>query len=460
MHLRHKACLDVLRKYGVPENIIIHSLAVCDVATYLAQRLREAGEKVDVDLVASAALLHDVGKAKAVVERFPTLDHAEASAAIVSMERLPEVAAPIARHLLNSPLDKSFPPSTWEDKVIWYADKTTRFRYIGLRRRMWDLMVRHRSEARTISMVLPHATAMERSIFSKGSLAGIKPSELGRLVARRPAGYMESAIGTTYDYSVEIQDMMAQVSAAGFSSVSLAGGLVAHSAYDTTEGRAVLARLAQKTGVAISSVHAPFAHDMSSDLEVERCAAVAGAVMACRAAADVGAPVVIVHPHAWMDRATNEKVHLALSSMREIMEQCPDGVRVAVENLPSDGTQIVLSAILDQFGSERVGFCYDTSHHNLRPREFDFLGEFGSRLYTVHVSDNLGSKDDHQIPGEGEIDWHAFAGRFGALDFEGPFLLEVETRMSRIKESPDFLAQCYLKADWLLALANRLGSVE
>ncbi len=450
-------CLQMLSDYGVDEFVILHSLAVTDVASVLARLLQEAGENVDPHLVECAALLHDIGKGKLVGRYVGYLnrDHAFLSAQVVCRENLPGLATAVGKHMIDSILDPVAQPKSWEERLVWYADKTTLFRHMGLRRRMRDLAVRHRGAARTVSLALPAAASLEKALF--GRLQGVTPSDLRRLAAARAAGNLDIAIGTTFDYSVEIASMMVQAREEGFSSVSLAGGNVEHSGYGSQAGLERLSSLRSSTGVGITSVHAPFRYDMASNDPMTRSSAIEDACMAARAAAFLGATVVIVHPHFRLETVQEDTMSTIKSSIGSILSRTPEGVRIAVENLPSQCSPAVLEAILNAFPAERVGFCYDSSHHNLRPREFDFLGEFGERLIAVHISDNRGERDDHQIPGEGIIDWHDFASRFGMLDYRGPFLLEVETRESSHKETPEFLNESFGMAEWLLALSDRLG---
>ncbi len=459
MHSVEATCRAVLDKYKVPDDVVLHSLAVRDVALFLADRLIAAGEEVDRAVVEAAALLHDADKGSLARTRFPGLPHGQGSAKIAEAEGFAEAAAPCVRHATHAPLRPEMRPTSWEEKLLWYADKSTSYRYLGLERRLWEF--EPPAPAGTVARVMPHALEMEREIFRAPTLApaGIRPTDLRRLVARRPAGDLDLAIGTTYDYGVEIGEMFRHVAAAGFTSVSLAGGNVGHSGYDAPAGRARLLRLCAETGLSISSVHAPFAKGMTSPDDGERLAAVEGAIMACHAAAELGAPVVVVHTWSWTPRPLDEAVQAAVDSVGRVLAGCPDGVMVAVENLPVPGTETVLDAILKAFPPDRVGFCYDTSHHHLRPRDFDLLGAFGDRLIATHVSDNRGERDDHQIPWEGAIDWRAFAASFGATDFSGPFLLEVETRESRFKDSQAFLRAAFDAAQRLLGLADRLGNM-
>lgn len=459
MNLSYERCREILTKYRLGEDALLHTLAVTDVALHLGQRLCERGEHVDLGLLRAACLLHDVGKGSLAIELYPGIDHATAAARISMSEGLPEIVAPVQKHMLDAAVPGTAALMTWEEKLLWYADKSTSYRYIGIDRRFSDLLFRYSDHAHVISSRLDDARALEATVFATaGYPVGY---DLAREVARRPAGYLATSIGTTYDYSVEIGQMLSDVAQAGFDSVSFAGGNVAHSGYDSPSGRERLLAICAGHALRIGSLHAPFWHDMSSPDENERAQAIDGAVTACEAAAALGSSVVVVHPHAWLpEGATRERCALASESVGQILRRAPAGVRLAVENLPPLGTEKILAAILATYSREKVGFCYDSSHDVLQPREYDVLEAFGDRLIAVHISDNLGQNDDHMIPGEGAIDWTAFASRFGTLDYSGDFLLEVETRMSRLKQSQAFLNWANNRAQWLLGLSNRLGDLS
>lgn len=83
--------------------------------------------------------------------------------------------------------------------------------------------------------------------------------------------------------------------------------------------------------------------------------------------------------------------------------------------------------------AEVLGFCFDTGHANIAGLDFErFLATLGSRLKVLHIHDNDGVRDLHQIPftfaktreNRASTDWEGFvkglkAARFcGALSFE------------------------------------------
>lgn len=104
-------CERILEHYRTPEQVRAHCRQVCRQALLLGGRLKNAGYQVDMSLVQSAALLHDVARAKA--------DHAVQGAQWILREGYPQVADIILRHHdLGNP--SSHP---YETTIVYLADK-------------------------------------------------------------------------------------------------------------------------------------------------------------------------------------------------------------------------------------------------------------------------------------------------------------------------------------------------
>jgi len=137
-------CFDIIKEYRVPSHILKHSLTVAKLAVFLAERLREKGEAVDVDLVDRACLLHDIArvcdfeelnygnfeqtvteqdKAKwqQIRERYEEIRHEDAAYEILK-EEYPVLALTVRRHKYRAMLDERTRPNTWEEKLVYYAD--------------------------------------------------------------------------------------------------------------------------------------------------------------------------------------------------------------------------------------------------------------------------------------------------------------------------------------------------
>jgi putative nucleotidyltransferase with HDIG domain len=110
-----------------PDWLIRHSCAVADVAAWLARRVVARGRALDVTLVETAALLHDVDKALPPVDPAAHLPHGEGSAAWLESIGYGELGPLVRDHpVTRLALDEH---ETWmrtaslEARVVAYADK-------------------------------------------------------------------------------------------------------------------------------------------------------------------------------------------------------------------------------------------------------------------------------------------------------------------------------------------------
>lgn len=108
-------CLILLNKNKTPSKVIKHSMAVCKVAEKIAEKLITKGIKLNKGLVIAAALLHDIERAKK--------NHVVKGAKLLKSMGFKEVSEVVKRHSLHKLQQKNRQPSTWEEKIVFYADK-------------------------------------------------------------------------------------------------------------------------------------------------------------------------------------------------------------------------------------------------------------------------------------------------------------------------------------------------
>lgn len=112
----YKQCLDILKENNVPSNIVAHLNAVCDFSLKVCDLLERRGISVNKDLVAAGALLHDLKK-------LSPNDHVIEGFEYIKSIGFPEVAEIIKKHGLAHLDNPDFAPVTWEEKIVFYADK-------------------------------------------------------------------------------------------------------------------------------------------------------------------------------------------------------------------------------------------------------------------------------------------------------------------------------------------------
>lgn len=101
----------------------------------------------------------------------------------------------------------------------------------------------------------------------------------------------------------------------------------------------------------------------------------------------------------------------------------------------------------EEAGAEVFGFCFDTGHANLIGLDFeDFITTLGHRLKVLHIHDNDGRQDLHQIPftftadreNKSSTDWDGFIRGLHNIRFDG--VLNFETAPA-LEAFPDRMKQ-------------------
>ncbi|MGB9712269.1 MAG: HD domain-containing protein [Dissulfurimicrobium sp.] len=117
----HDTCLDLLKKHGVPDHVIEHSLRVAQAGVFLALNLKCVGHKIDVKEVEAGALLHDIAKIDAIRKGE---DHAESGARLLFGLGYPSISGIVRRHVhIDLPVFKDDVPVLTPAHIVNYADK-------------------------------------------------------------------------------------------------------------------------------------------------------------------------------------------------------------------------------------------------------------------------------------------------------------------------------------------------
>jgi len=195
-------CSELLKEYRVPSHIVRHSMASAKMGVFLAERLADAGHDVDVDLVERACMLHDLMRAcdfklqdftrfeepvsedtkafwRRLKEKYDGRGH-EYAAYDVLRKKWPELAVTILRHKYVAPISESDKPQTWEDKLVYYADKRAMHETIvPLRQRLEEAHARSaanygasKERQRQIAIIDGLIFEMEKEIFDE--IAGVE----------------------------------------------------------------------------------------------------------------------------------------------------------------------------------------------------------------------------------------------------------------------------------------------
>lgn len=118
-------------KYALPEKKRRHVLLVARVAGHLAKEVKrkKVKGKINEQLLQAAALLHDIDKN---VLKLPGERHPDAAVRILQEEGMGEMADIVKTHSVHAILDPSIAPKTWEEKLLFLADKMVKQEVIGV----------------------------------------------------------------------------------------------------------------------------------------------------------------------------------------------------------------------------------------------------------------------------------------------------------------------------------------
>lgn len=108
--------------------------------------------------------------------------------------------------------------------------------------------------------------------------------------------------------------------------------------------------------------------------------------------------------------------------------------------------------VLDSFLSPYVGLCYDSGHEHIWSPDIDWLNEYGTRVFAVHLHDNNGDSDLHLIPFDGTIDWIKKTKQIAKSSYTGTITIESEMHASQLYEKDgleSFLSHAYEKGEKL-----------
>jgi putative nucleotidyltransferase with HDIG domain len=163
---------------------VVHSRGVSRVATAAAGLLAEAGIPIDANLVAVAALLHDIDKLES---RRTGEAHGIVGARWLTDAGWEELAMPVASHPIGCLLDDERYPRGWPSVLVSIADRHVTDRFVTVDERVDDLLARYPDDATLIELARRPAHALEREL---ADVVGIGTDDL---VARLRTGWEAGA---------------------------------------------------------------------------------------------------------------------------------------------------------------------------------------------------------------------------------------------------------------------------
>ena len=170
-----RQCFELLEKYKVPGNVVKHSMLVDMVAMHIGKKMAEKGVPINLRLLHAAALLHDIAKIQCLGKK--EMDHAAEGRLLLEKEGFPEVGAVVETHMLSDITNNK--TTTWERKILNYADKRAGDNIVSLEKRFAYIRKRYGKKfAADIDAAEPALKELEKEIFS---LIGEKPDSVEKI---------------------------------------------------------------------------------------------------------------------------------------------------------------------------------------------------------------------------------------------------------------------------------------
>ena len=105
------------------------------------------------------------------------------------------------------------------------------------------------------------------------------------------------------------------------------------------------------------------------------------------------------------------------------------GLRIAIENLPQKYGSIMktpedFARLYKETSLTDIGIVLDVGHANLEAQTQPFLTQLSDKIWEMHISDNVGEKDEHLGIGYGKINWQNFAQTLKRIAYNGTIMVE------------------------------------
>jgi sugar phosphate isomerase/epimerase len=241
------------------------------------------------------------------------------------------------------------------------------------------------------------------------------------------------------------REHVVDIAAHGFETLELFATR-SHFDYRDPGALAQLAEWLADTRMQLHSVHAPIVEAMrqgtwvgsfstASGHEERRKAAIAEIEAALNIAHVVPFRYLVVHLGMPVDAARAEALpdrenqpDAARRSVEEIVALAARvNVKVALEVIPNPlSSAAALTRLLEEILEDvDVGVCLDFGHAHLMGDLGEAIEALSGHLWTTHVHDNGGRRDDHLVPYQGTIDWELAMMETQKIGYDDVLMLEV-----------------------------------
>ena len=212
--------------------------------------------------------------------------------------------------------------------------------------------------------------------------------------------------------------------------------------------------LAEANGVKIFQTHGPWRWPVKDSTEENRAERMEKMKKSIDMTVILGAKNWVIHPimpFGDNDIGTEKESktwEMNKVFMTEILQYAKEkGVTICFENMPMRnlgiGAPDEILRFVKEMNDENFKICLDIGHAAIYYKTIsvgDVIRKMGKEIRCLHVHDNCGWVDDHNMPLDGIVDWQDTIAAFKEVGYEGAFSLET-TPSSRLDDDI-FLELC------------------
>ncbi len=146
---------------------------------------------------------------------------------------------------------------------------------------------------------------------------------------------------------------------------------------------------------------------------------------------------VVMHLNS--DSKKIQDVDIGLRRIAKLLEYAEElNINVAFENLPMEDQLDKIEEMLNIYSSACL--CFDIGHNNIKYSTF--INAHREKIRIMHIHDNMGKSDTHQIPFTGTVKWEDVYDLIKEIKNHCLFVFEVQKRAD--EEEKQFLNNVYL----------------
>lgn len=207
-----------------------------------------------------------------------------------------------------------------------------------------------------------------------------------------------------------------------------------------------IAEWLERFGLKLLDLHASAGQEKNwaSPREYERLAGVELVANRIEMASRLSSDVIIMHiPTKESIDSEDDMIHAQLRKSLDVLQlfATERNIRIAIENDPSDNFQEIRK-LFSEYAPEYLGLCYDSGHGNIGGKGLEYLDSLKDRLISVHLHDNNGCQDQHNLLFTGTVNWPELAGIMAESAYTKCVSMESNLRGLEMKEE-SFLEKAF-----------------